>query len=364
MLRPSLRRAPALLFLIALSVFAQTRDPLPVPDLPGYQTLKCDFHMHTVFSDGDVWPTIRVQEAWRDGLDVISITDHDDYHPKKEDIGADLARPYALAREMAAQSGILLVPGIEITKGNLHCNALFVKDFNVTVGLDLASALAKVKEQQPFVFWNHPGWRGRAEWYPVIAAAHKDGQIQGVELVNGLSFYDEAYPWVEEKQLAILADSDVHRLITDYAPRTRPVTLVFARSRDLDGVREALFARRTAAWMGGEIWGAEAHLKGLWEGAVRVENPEIYFTASRRMGLRLNNQSAIPFRLKVTGKPDWLQVRSGELRAETVTGLSLQAGKEAPSGRQKINLQVEVSNLHCGPGRNLTASIPLEIVIP
>jgi hypothetical protein len=354
----------ALLFLIALAAFAQNRDPLPVPDLPGFQTLKADFHMHTVFSDGDVWPTIRVQEAWRDGLDVISITDHDDYHPKKEDVGTDLARPYALASEMAAQLGILLVPGIEITKGNLHCNALFVKDFNVTTGLDLTSALSKVKAQQSYVFWNHPGWRGRAEWYPVIDAAHKDGQIQGIELVNGLSFYDEAYPWVEEKKLAIFANSDVHRLISDYAPRTRPVTLVFVRSRDLDGVREALLARRTAAWMGGELWGAEAHLKGLWEGAVRVENPEVYLTPSRRFGLRLNNQSAIPFRLKVANQPAWLQVRGGELRAETVTGLVAQVTKAAPSGRHKIAVQIEFTNLHTGPGRNLTASIPLEIVVP
>ncbi|MHC4330495.1 MAG: hypothetical protein ACYSWW_20505 [Planctomycetota bacterium] len=32
------------------------------PDILGYKTLKCDFHMHTVFSDGQVWPTTRVDE--------------------------------------------------------------------------------------------------------------------------------------------------------------------------------------------------------------------------------------------------------------------------------------------------------------
>ena len=29
------------------------------PDIPGYQTLKCDLHLHTVFSDGSVWPQRR-----------------------------------------------------------------------------------------------------------------------------------------------------------------------------------------------------------------------------------------------------------------------------------------------------------------
>ncbi|MCX6616897.1 MAG: hypothetical protein NTZ98_12470, partial [Acidobacteria bacterium] len=60
------------LFLCSLAAAQQTRTPLPVPDIPGYKTLKADFHMHTIFSDGNVWPTVRVGEAWRDGLDVIA----------------------------------------------------------------------------------------------------------------------------------------------------------------------------------------------------------------------------------------------------------------------------------------------------
>ena len=47
------------------------RKTINVPDLLGYQTLKCDFHMHTVFSDGSVWPTVRVDEIWEDGLDCF-----------------------------------------------------------------------------------------------------------------------------------------------------------------------------------------------------------------------------------------------------------------------------------------------------
>ena len=40
-----------------------------LPTLPGYITLKGDFHIHTVFSDGEVWPTFRVDEAAREGID-------------------------------------------------------------------------------------------------------------------------------------------------------------------------------------------------------------------------------------------------------------------------------------------------------
>jgi len=48
---------------ITLSMQAQVRNEIHVPDLGGYETLKCDFHMHTVYSDGLVWPTVRVDEA-------------------------------------------------------------------------------------------------------------------------------------------------------------------------------------------------------------------------------------------------------------------------------------------------------------
>ena len=54
----------------------QVRNEIDIPDLEGYLTLKCDFHIHTVFSDGTVWPTVRVQEAYKEGLDAISLTEH------------------------------------------------------------------------------------------------------------------------------------------------------------------------------------------------------------------------------------------------------------------------------------------------
>ena len=56
------------------------------PDIKSYKTLVCDLHMHSVFSDGSVWPDIRVKEAEKDGLDVIAVTEHIEYQPWKEDI--------------------------------------------------------------------------------------------------------------------------------------------------------------------------------------------------------------------------------------------------------------------------------------
>ena len=48
----------ALAAMCLMSAQAQRRNEIQVPNLNGYTTLKCDFHMHSVFSDGLVWPCL------------------------------------------------------------------------------------------------------------------------------------------------------------------------------------------------------------------------------------------------------------------------------------------------------------------
>ncbi len=83
--RPALLAAALVLACNALAQ-SRTRTELTFPDLPGWVTLRADFHSHTVFSDGSVWPGVRVEEAWRTGLDVIAVTDHIEYTPHKADL--------------------------------------------------------------------------------------------------------------------------------------------------------------------------------------------------------------------------------------------------------------------------------------
>jgi hypothetical protein len=363
-----------IVILAAASLHAQgaVRRPLPLPDLPGLHTLKADFHLHTVFSDGNLWPTTIVQEAWRDGLDVIALTDHAEYTPHAADVKVDAGRSYAVARPLADELGLILVPGIEITKpdppkaslvlpeGSAHFNALFVKDANVlNVPGDLMEALRRAKAQQAFVFWNHPRFRvARAQWFPQVARAFDAALFDGMELVNGPDFYEEAYPWIAERRLAILANSDAH---DPMPPRStefrRPMTLLFAKSVDLDGVRDALESRRTAAWLGDDVWGNETHLRGLWAGAIVIEGP-----ASGRIGpLRIRNSSAIGMTISARRAPAWLVLpQKIELAPEAVTLVRPALTGTAPTGPQRLDLELEVLNMHTGPGRNLSVTVPLQ----
>ncbi len=354
------------LFLCVPGVLAQQRNPLPVPDIAGYKTLKCDFHLHTVFSDGDVWPTTRVAEAWRDGVDAIAITDHAGYNPHKDDLPANLARPYQIAARAAAQAGIILIPGVEIAEGDIHANALFVDEPNQFMDLKFLDALRRARSLNAFVFWNHPGWKRTPEWFPLIASAHDEKLIQGMELVNGDDFYPEAYPWIAEKSWAPFANSDQHPpMAPGYRGGSGPLTLVFARTADPAGIREALFARRTAAWMGGNVWGAAEHLRGLWQGAVTAGDSPLSFPGgARSTALQIANSSAIPFRWRVTKAPEWLRLPGGAVEARSIAGLLVSITKDAPAGRQKVEVDLELTNFHVAPGKNLQVRLPLVIEVP
>ena len=74
-----------ILLLISIFVFGQEPRKFFMP--PSEKNIiSTDLHIHTVFSDGVVWPSVRVEEAYREGIELIAITDHLEYQPHKEDI--------------------------------------------------------------------------------------------------------------------------------------------------------------------------------------------------------------------------------------------------------------------------------------
>ena len=114
----------------------ETDRKILFPDVEGYETLVLDLHTHSVFSDGHVWPTIRIAEAERDGLDGIAITEHLEWQPHIMDIPhPDRNRSFEEAVRAAQKLDLLVIPGIEITRNDQagHMNAVFVKEANELV---------------------------------------------------------------------------------------------------------------------------------------------------------------------------------------------------------------------------------------
>lgn len=275
----------------------QKREIVNIPNIKGYQTLKCDFHQHTVFSDGQVWPGVRVQEAWREGLDVIAISDHIEYHPHSEDVVVNHNRAYELAKDYAAETNVILVKGSEITRSTPpgHFNAIFIGDASGYItdresDKDKAAVL-KSAEQDAFIFWNHPGWKagqveGSYEWIKLVDELEKEKILDGIEVFNGFSFHKKALDWCIDKDLTVMGSTDMHNLmgytyqLGDYIHRT--MTLVFATDRTAASVREALEAGRTVAWSSKFIAGKEEHVRNLFEACVEVGRP--YYSQEKKNG--------------------------------------------------------------------------------
>jgi len=259
---------------------AEVRRGIQFPDLAGFETLKCDFHMHTVFSDGNVWPTVRVDEAWREGLDAIAVTDHIEYQPHKLDIPTHPNRPYDIALAAATAKDILLIRGTEITRDTPpgHHNAIFLQDINPLDVKDFFEVFRQATLQKAFIFWNHPGWQGaeRGRWGQEQTRLFEAGQLHGIEVCNGSAYYVDAHSYAIEKNLTIVGNSDEHNP-SPFRERTpechRTMTLVFARERSIEGIRQALIDRRAAAWIGNQIVGHPRELQALFAACVQIGPP-------------------------------------------------------------------------------------------
>lgn len=252
------------------------------PDIPGYLTLKSDLHMHSVFSDGSVWPSIRVQEAKRDGLDLISLTDHLEYQPKEKDIPhGDRNRGYELTGDAAKGSDLIVVNGAEITRAMPpgHFNAIFIEDANKLKIPDAMKVFEEAHNQQAFVIWNHPHWTaqqpdGIASPGEMHMKLISEGLVHGIEIYNESTYSDEALQIALDYNLTILGNSDIHGLI-DWQFNVadgghRPTTLIFATEKSPEAIKEALFQRRTAVWFDNTLVGAAEFLSPLIEASLEV----------------------------------------------------------------------------------------------
>lgn len=253
------------------------RNEISIPGFDGYQTLKCDFHIHTCFSDGTVWPNVRVDEAWQEGLDAIAMTDHLEYRPFEGIVKADHNESFNIAKKEADNLGFILIKGAEITRGKPlgHMNAIFIKDANSLDVDDPLKAIDIALEQGGYIIWNHPGWPdNKSTMYEIHEKLIAEGKISAYELYNYMESYPLTFDWYEKYNIAPLANTDIHGLIAqDYASGPnwhRPMTLVFATERSEKGIREAMDARRTLAYFHGALVGSAEYLTKLISASLKT----------------------------------------------------------------------------------------------
>lgn len=330
------------------------RREFVLPSVNGYQVLKADLHSHTVFSDGSVTPDYRVREAWVDGLDVLAVTEHVEYRKwegqmlnflkgympevkatntnviektsTSQGIIADLNLSNKLAATAAADYGLTLIPGVEITRKPEeigHFNALFVKDANTIYDADPAESMRKARQQGALIMHNHPGWRRKSlEMTEFEQKVYAEGLIDGVEIMNGGEFYPTVVKRASDHKLFMAANTDIHSTTSmEYSNmgHQRNMTLILAKDATLPSVREALEARRTLAYSFGTVAGEEQLVKDFFLACVKLE---LFKTdANGKRTFRMTNNTSMDFVLRFGGNPV-------QLRAFTSRNVSVAKDKE------------------------------------
>lgn len=298
-----------LLFSLTFVAFGQDTRKVTFPDIPGYHTLSVDLHMHTVFSDGSVWPDIRVFEAIEDEIDLISLTEHLEYQPHSEDIPhSNRNRAYQVAMEVAKDRELMVVNGAEITRSMPpgHNNAVFIQDANKLLVDDPYEAFRAAKAQNAFTFWNHPNWTSqRSDGIATMTEMHRrlidEGLLHGIEVVNEMTYSDEALQIALDHDLTIMGTSDIHGLV-DWqfgipGGGHRPVTLVFAKDKSIEGIRAALFEGRTTVWFRNLLIGKQEYLTPLIESSLQIKTAK-YPERNSVLKIVINNPTGVKFILQ------------------------------------------------------------------
>lgn len=342
------------------------RQIIRVPGFDGYQTLKCDFHMHTIFSDGQVWPTIRVQEAWQEGMDVIAISDHIEYTPHSKDVVVDYNRAYEIAEGIAAENNIILVKGNEITRNTPpgHFNAIFIGDSKDYIADRDKSkdkpAVMKAADQDAFIFWNHPGWKVRSiegsyEWIDLVDELFKEKVLGGIEVFNGFGFHKKALDWCVDNNLTVMGSTDIHNIV-GYSYNFeegvhRTMTLVFAKERTAASVREALEEGRTVAWSTKYIAGKEELVSKLFYASVEV-NPSFHVKKEDNKSTNfyeIKNNSDLYFEMELKSGKGTQNIKLYPQSSQIIS---------APAGQEKLTYEVVTAFVRSD--KNLIVDIQLK----
>lgn len=313
-----------------------------VPDIPGYVTLTGDLHVHTCFSDGKVWPVTRVAEAAYDGLDFMAMTDHlDSRHQKMKRKGyftdkVDQNTSYILANEASKKYGVMVLHGAEVTRGLRifpgHFNVHFIADALPIVEKEesedarikdpqkreetaIVNGLKAAREQKAFITFNHPNWYPqqpvKTQWLPFHEKLLKDGLIDGIEIVNSYTdFCPEAFHWGIEKGLTIVSGTDCHVSmleIVDYGVgEKRPRTLVFAKEKTQESIKEALLEGRTLVYNDGCFYGREENMHLFFKEALKVVSEKV---TSKAIRIKVKNVTSVPVILQKDEGSDNLAVQ-------------------------------------------------------
>jgi hypothetical protein len=305
-----------------------------------------------------------------EGLDGIALTDHLEYHTFDKDVVYNDNRANEIAQPMADSYNIILIRGSELTRKQPlgHFNAIFTTDNNVLRVSDSIKSIAMANQQNAFVFWNHP-LEDNKNWNDVQEQLYKQGQFKGIEVANHNRYFPEAQQWCMDKNLTMMSNSDVHNPITfDYdfsKGEHRPITLVFAKEKTSEGIREALLNQRTAVYWKDKLIGKEEFLNAIYKESVVIQNATLSLKKDKKnkAEIFIKNNSEIPYKLVLKNENKELNIPNEvTLEGNKITAVAIEYTSSV-FGEKSIVIPFEVSNVLVLPNKGMHSELRLNITI-
>jgi hypothetical protein len=253
-----------------------------------------------------------------------------------------------------------------------HLNAIFLTNSTLLDTKEWADAVSAASDQGAFVFWNHPGWKpqltdGKIKWYSEHTVMLENGKLHGIEVVNERDYYPEAHRWAIERKLTMLSNSDIHMpLNMDYhvhAGDHRPITLVFAKERNVAGIKEALFARRTAVYTANRLVGDEQFLRPIFEKSVGFDRDTVTLRGRKAVLVQVGNASDVDYELQLVKKPAAFNAPETLTLAARKTVLLQLSARPNVKDTSESSLDYRVLNLLVAPEQPLAVSLPLKVKV-
>jgi hypothetical protein len=155
-----------------------------------------------------------------------------------------------------------------------------------------------------------------------------------------------------EKKLTVIGTSDAHEPLHFERGEHRTMTLVFAREATVEGIREALFAQRTAIYDRGRIIGEEKYLKELFENALTWDIQR----SENAVRITVTNNSDLAFHLrKADHDPRLVYFRYFAIDPQSKHSFTVRFREGAPNG--DVNFIVE--NFLVRPNEGMKYTIKL-----
>ena len=358
-----------LLIIASLNSYSQKRKVF-FKSPAGVYFISSDLHIHSVFSDGAVWPTVRVDEAIRDSLDLISLTEHLEYQSHISDIPhTNRNRSFQIAGGYVQKKPLAVVHGTEITKPMPpgHFNAIFIKDANKFFDknkepLSFINGINEANNQGAFVFWNHPMWEAnRSDGIAKLDPIHKEvinkKLLHGIEVVNFDTFSEEAMQIALDNELTMMGTSDVHVLIDwDFNKKEesfhRPITFIMSKNRTIKSIRDALFNGDTFIWYRDLIIGKSNNLKQVIQNNLKVISKGYGFKGRKVeiLQVELINKSVAPISLNYIGEYTFHNdYKFIELKPRSSKTIYVKTKKI----KETVSLEFEILNYVIAPKTNL-----------